>query len=140
MSNRAFYFAMLLLLGCQIGKPQGFSPATPAKEYIRFNGQVVAIENAVPLAGVMENRSGKERQRTVADTRTVSISPAALLSLVKGNGAALNVALDDSLKLPLLPGLFLPSREQKSFLSTHPWLTLLKRPDALPDKAQGNTP
>lgn len=30
---------------------QGLSPATPAKEYIRLNGQVIAIENAAAPAG-----------------------------------------------------------------------------------------
>jgi hypothetical protein len=30
---------------------QGLSPATPAKEYIRLNGQVIAIENAAGTSG-----------------------------------------------------------------------------------------
>lgn len=39
-------FATIWFLAGAIMLAQGLSPATPAKEYIRLNGQVVAIENA----------------------------------------------------------------------------------------------
>jgi len=48
---RRFAFGFALFVGCcPFSLPQGLSPATPAQEYIRFNGQVIAIENAAGAA------------------------------------------------------------------------------------------
>ena len=41
---------LLVLLGANASFGQGLTPATPAKEYVRLNGSVVAIENAPPAA------------------------------------------------------------------------------------------
>ena len=50
MVHRLAVSLAMVLTGCLLASAQGLSPLTPAREYIRLNGQVIAVENAQLIA------------------------------------------------------------------------------------------
>ncbi|MGH9583232.1 MAG: malectin domain-containing carbohydrate-binding protein [Bryobacteraceae bacterium] len=63
--------SLSILLTVAIASAQSLSPSTPAKEYIRMNGRVVAVENAAPHTvngGIAINAGGGAAGSFIADT------------------------------------------------------------------------
>ena len=56
-ATRTTRFSLLFLTISSLALAQGLSPSAPLKEYIRFGGQIVAIEN-VTAAGCVTNLTG----------------------------------------------------------------------------------
>ncbi len=71
MLNQLFIAILMLLTLWARGESQGLDPSTPAKEYIRLNGQMIAIENAPQQAGAVATRPMKEKQ-----LKTITNQPA----------------------------------------------------------------
>jgi hypothetical protein len=78
--------ASLLWVGVAAG--QGLAPSTPAKEYIRFGGQVIAIENATPPGALMVSPGSL----VFAAQNTGTASAGQSIVLTNSGGTALTVA------------------------------------------------
>jgi len=85
MLERTLYLGILAFLCSGFGISQGLSPSTPSKEYIRLNGQVVAVENAAPGGG-----SGASDKHTSANKQTKAAPAAKKAKAAKSSAPATN--------------------------------------------------
>jgi hypothetical protein len=51
MANTAVLFAFALLIPISNSQAQGLSPSAPTKEFIYFNGRLIAVEQRGPGPG-----------------------------------------------------------------------------------------